>query len=350
MKTSVFEWDAFICHATEDKESFVRELAQKLVREGITVWYDEFTLQVGDSLRQSIDKGLSNSRYGIVVLSHSFFRKKWPKTELDGLVTRERNGEKVILPIWLDVDKEDVARYSITLADRVAAKAKEGIGKVIAQLLPILRSSSFNQQSALTEGKIEVSLEEEKMNSKESIPPKLLSTTVHFEENYWETIKGEMFAVLVNWVDYEEIEDTFFELKFPGGLFHGSQKEQELTVYPNKLPLEEIIKTFGKNYRGIKFTVDKQFDFGDLVRRSRKGIRPIEFLSKKTMTFTLNQERTKLTLANTDKGCEIIINVIVPYHTFSSSKSPISYTTVLDYLEKDPPTNEFENFLRNAIE
>ena len=346
----VFEWDAFICHATEDKESFVRELAQKLVREGITVWYDEFTLRIGDSLRRSIDRGLSNSRYGIVVLSHSFFRKEWPQTELDGLVTRERNGEKVILPIWLDVDKEDVTRYSITLADRVAAKAKEGIEKVITQLLPVLSSSSSDQQSALTEGKIEAGIEEEKMSSKKLISPGLLYTTIHFqEENDWENVKGEMFAVLINWMEYEEVEDKLIELKFPGGTFKSTQGMQVLTVYPSNLPLEEIIKKFGRMYRVIKFTVDKQFDFGDLVRRSRGGIRPIEFLSKKTMTFTLDKWKANLALTNTNEGSIITISVSIPYNAFRSSISPISYITVLGYLEKDPPTEEFESYLRDTI-
>ncbi len=60
------------------------------------VWYDEFTLRVGDSLRRSIDNGLKNSRYGIVVLSEAFFNKEWPQRELDGVFAREVNGEKVI--------------------------------------------------------------------------------------------------------------------------------------------------------------------------------------------------------------------------------------------------------------
>lgn len=69
-------WDAFICHASEDKESFVRPLAEELSRRGLRIWYDEFTLKVGDSLRKSIDRGLAESDYGIVVLSPNFFQKK----------------------------------------------------------------------------------------------------------------------------------------------------------------------------------------------------------------------------------------------------------------------------------
>ncbi len=64
--------DVFISHASEDKDDFVRPLAYALINEGLDVWYDEMTLRIGDSLRQKIDKGLANSRVGLVVLSLSF--------------------------------------------------------------------------------------------------------------------------------------------------------------------------------------------------------------------------------------------------------------------------------------
>lgn len=353
-RQEMFDWDAFICHATEDKDSFVRELAQKLVREGIRVWYDEFTLKIGDSLRRSIDRGLVNSQYGIVVLSHSFFRKEWPQAELDGLVTRERNGEKVILPIWLDVDKEDVAQYSPTLADTVAAKAKDGMGKVMEQLLLVLNPSPFGQQSEPTEHKTEAGIEEENTSTNELVSPRLLSTTIHFqEEKEWDSLKGEMFAVLINWLDYEEVEDKSFELKFPGGVFKRTPWLQELTVYPSTLPLDEIIEKFGKTYHTIEFLVDKEFDFGNLVRRSRGGIRPIEFLSQKTITFTQSKWKVSLSLSkvnlNLDEGMIITISTSASRYAFRSARPPISYTTVLGYLEKDPPTEEFESNLRDTI-
>ena len=134
-----FEWDAFISHASEDKDVFVRDLAERLQVLEIHVWYDEFTLKVGDSLRQSIDMGLARSRYGIVVLSHSFFSKEWPQKELDGLVAREYNGNKVILPVWLDVEASDVTKYSPLLAGVVAAKAADGIDAVVTQLRGVIR-------------------------------------------------------------------------------------------------------------------------------------------------------------------------------------------------------------------
>jgi len=105
------------------------------------VWYDEFTLKVGDRLRRSIDKGLLSSRYGIVVLSKAFFAKDWPQYELDGLAALEVNERKVILPIWHGVTKADVLAYSPPLADRVAIlSSSSDIAKIAQDLSEVLRS------------------------------------------------------------------------------------------------------------------------------------------------------------------------------------------------------------------
>ncbi|MBA3562437.1 MAG: TIR domain-containing protein [Gammaproteobacteria bacterium] len=134
------EHDAFISHASEDKEKFVRPLAEALRAEEFDVWYDEFSLTVGDSLRRSIDQGLASSRYGIVVLSSAFFEKNWPQYELDGLVAKEMSGQKVILPIWHKVTKDQVLAYSPSLADKVAINSSlSSTAEIVAQLSEVLR-------------------------------------------------------------------------------------------------------------------------------------------------------------------------------------------------------------------
>ncbi len=104
---------------------------------GVEVWYDEFELTVGKSLRRSIDNGLSNSKFGIVVLSEYFFQKEWPQKELDGLFAKEVNGEKVILPIWHKISKNEVIKYSPIIADLMALNSSsftiEELAKEIAK-------------------------------------------------------------------------------------------------------------------------------------------------------------------------------------------------------------------------
>ncbi|WP_243313743.1 DUF1883 domain-containing protein [Fundidesulfovibrio agrisoli] len=113
-------YDVFISHASEDKEEVARPLALALQNDGLRVWYDEFELKIGDSLRRKIDKGLANSRFGVIVLSASFFGKGWPNYELDGLVTQAVSGDQVLLPIWHNVTKKEVVNYSPSLADKLA--------------------------------------------------------------------------------------------------------------------------------------------------------------------------------------------------------------------------------------
>jgi hypothetical protein len=127
-------WDVFISHASEDKDDFVRPLATALQASGLLPWYDESALTVGDSLRGKIDEGLAKSRYGIVVLSHAFFTKNWPQQELDGLMSREVAGAKVILPVWHNITFEEVRGYSPMLSGRVAAKSSEGLDTVVRKL------------------------------------------------------------------------------------------------------------------------------------------------------------------------------------------------------------------------
>jgi len=52
------EWDVSISHASEDKDAIARPLVEAPRAKGLRVWYDEFSLKVGDSLRKKIDHGL----------------------------------------------------------------------------------------------------------------------------------------------------------------------------------------------------------------------------------------------------------------------------------------------------
>jgi hypothetical protein len=128
-------YDVFIAHASEDKEAVARPLAHALQNAGLAVWYDEFELRIGDSLRRKIDKGVANSRFGVVVLSRKFFEKGWPNYELDGLVTKGVSGEQVILPIWHDISKAEVLKFSPSLADKLARNTSMHTVEEIAEVV-----------------------------------------------------------------------------------------------------------------------------------------------------------------------------------------------------------------------
>lgn len=126
------KYDVFISHASEDKDEVVRPLANVLKERQLNVWYDEFELKIGDSLRQKIDKGVANSKFGIVILSKNFIKKGWTNYELDGLITRSVSDQQILLPIWHNITKQEVIDYSPSLADKVARNTSENTIEEIA--------------------------------------------------------------------------------------------------------------------------------------------------------------------------------------------------------------------------
>lgn len=138
-------YDVFICHASEDKNEVANPLAEHLRESGLNVWYDEFSLKLGDGLRQKIEQGLANSKYGVVILSSNFFKKNWPQKELDGLFAKEIEGDKVILPIWHNITREEILKHSPIIADRVAAKTSEGLNVVISSIIKAINSQRVQE-------------------------------------------------------------------------------------------------------------------------------------------------------------------------------------------------------------
>jgi hypothetical protein len=133
-------FDVFISHASEDKDEVVRPLALALQAAGLQVWYDEFELRIGDSLRRKIDRGLARSRFGVVVLSKAFFGRGWPEYELDGLVTRAVSGDQILLPVWHNVTKSEVIGYSPSLADRLArSTTSHTVEEIASEIADVIR-------------------------------------------------------------------------------------------------------------------------------------------------------------------------------------------------------------------
>ena len=140
-ESATSEYDVFISHAGEDKDDIVRPLAHALRDGGLTVWYDEFELRIGDSLRRKIDAGIARSKFGIVVLSKPFFAKGWPGYELDGLVTMSVSGKQVLLPLWHQISKDEVVAASPSLADKVALRtAAYTVAEIAEQIVDVVRN------------------------------------------------------------------------------------------------------------------------------------------------------------------------------------------------------------------
>lgn len=147
------KWDIFVSHASEDKEKLVKPLATLLINLGVKLWYDEFSLKFGDSLSRSIDKGLSNSKYGVIVISKSFMEKRWTEYELQGLVTLERaKRENRIIPIWHEVSRKDVVAFSPPLADKIAGDtSRQSISEIAIGIIAVARPDIYANLHRLLE-------------------------------------------------------------------------------------------------------------------------------------------------------------------------------------------------------
>lgn len=147
------EYDVFVSHAWEDKESFADEFVKELRKLGAKVWYDTTQMKWGDSMRAKIDDGLKKSRFGVVVLSPNYIieHKYWTKTELDGLFQMESINGKTLLPIWHNLTKQQVMNYSPIIASKLAMSTAlmtaQEIANELIKLLPEETEEKTNGQN-----------------------------------------------------------------------------------------------------------------------------------------------------------------------------------------------------------
>ena len=135
----------FISHASEDKSEIAGPLAHELIHRGFEVWYDDFSLKVGDSLRDSIDKGLIECDFGVVILSRNFFNKNWTKKEVNGLINKEVGySKKFILPVWHKISYQEILEFSVILADLIAIKSDSGLNEVVRAIEIATSKENYN--------------------------------------------------------------------------------------------------------------------------------------------------------------------------------------------------------------
>lgn len=128
--------DFFLCHDSRDKESVARPLFQALEKRFMKVWFDEAELEIGDSLTEKIQFGIKNCKFGILILSKNFLsNERWAKYELQSLQTKQIiNNEKILLPIWHEINEEDLKKYSLWLVEKFAGNTSEGIERLASKL------------------------------------------------------------------------------------------------------------------------------------------------------------------------------------------------------------------------
>ncbi len=140
--TPNYEYDVFISYAVQDK-MFVTELVNHLEKAQVKVWYSGQELRVGSSIEEIIKQGLNKSRYGVTILSKNYFIKDWPQREFHALWGRS---DSFIIPVWHNVDMEEVKSFDAFLADRWAIESHRGPDFVAQKIIETIRQKKSNIQ------------------------------------------------------------------------------------------------------------------------------------------------------------------------------------------------------------
>jgi hypothetical protein len=124
--------DAFLCHAWDDRQGAAKELHDLLVSAGVKVWFSEKDLGLGVPMMRAIDKGLANSRIGLVLVTPALLARL-PKEsiadkELSTLLARNQ-----LIPIVHNTTYEALRNVSPMLASRSGLDTAEDSMAVVAQ-------------------------------------------------------------------------------------------------------------------------------------------------------------------------------------------------------------------------
>jgi hypothetical protein len=120
--------DVFLCHAWDDRQGAAKELHDLLESRGVSVWFSEKDVGLGVPLLRAIDKGLANSRVGIVLVTPALLRRLPAEgiadKELSALLARERLVREVSPLLGsrsgLSTTEEPMAGVAAKLAELVA--------------------------------------------------------------------------------------------------------------------------------------------------------------------------------------------------------------------------------------
>lgn len=123
----------FLSHASEDKQGLVLPLAVALQRYGVSVWYDSFVIQPGDSIVRSVFSGIDQSSVAAIIITPTFAKKNWTCAELDALLSKAIEAKLIVIPVLVGVDVSELARLSSYLSTKLAI-VHENIEKTAAAL------------------------------------------------------------------------------------------------------------------------------------------------------------------------------------------------------------------------
>lgn len=137
--TDMLPFDCFISYASEVR-SVVERLILALTARDLRVWWDKGQITIGDTLTRKLDEGLTQSRYGVVIVSTHSIAKKWTDAEVRALARMAINsGTKVVLPVLVGITHEQYAAAYPLLGDLVSATLNENYEELASEIVRAVR-------------------------------------------------------------------------------------------------------------------------------------------------------------------------------------------------------------------
>lgn len=233
----------FISHASEDKLEFVAPLANELINASFDVWYDEYEIKPGLSIRQSIDRGLICCDIGLIVLSRNYFNKQWTQLELNAYFSKMTAGQSRIIPIWYKVNKQDILNFSPLLVDILGIDGSLPMKEIIS----ILSKAIYPQETTL-------------QKARRLIEAKGLDTP-DFSDDWWIKVAqfSEQYNIFTPWyfpVSQEESHELFQKLAWNALKLNWLNKYSNLL---NQFTSPNILLNIIENAPGMKEAVQNDY-------------------------------------------------------------------------------------------
>ena len=269
--------DIFICHAGEDKDEIVRPMVKAFSQSGISCWYDEAEIQWGDSIIQKVNKGLSSSRYVVVVFSPAFVHKNWPQRELNAVLNQEAStGEVKVLPLLVgsEEEKRQILKEFPLLNDKRYLPWDGDLRSIVNALLSRLHpeglpASGQREATAPAPG-LRVPLPKIKKQFSQRDKDLFLRNSFVVVRNYFKNALQELSR------HYQEVETDFAEVhnfKFLATIYMRGDVANKCKIWIGGLSSSDSIA-----YQAGRFAIEGDNSFNDMLSveedKESLGFRP----------------------------------------------------------------------------
>ena len=142
-------YDLFISYANQDKDEIASPLATALDADGLSVWFYDFEIHIGDNLERKINQGIIQSQFAVVIISPSYIiNERWARYEWGKI--QQRNEIK-ILPVWHRIDENDLRysyRYSELTKYHAIKTSDHSIDEIAEKIVRKVRKQKYGRSDS----------------------------------------------------------------------------------------------------------------------------------------------------------------------------------------------------------